>query len=42
VNGEQIRPRGDQSDLPLAFLDQGIAQECWAFWDNSNHQWSWK
>src|SRR5437773_6271326 len=24
VNGEQIRPRGDQSDLPLAFLDQGI------------------
>jgi len=42
VNGEQIRPRGDQSDLPLAFLDKGIAQECWAFWDKSNHQWSWK
>jgi hypothetical protein len=42
VNGEQIRPRGDQSDLPLAFLDKGIAQECWAFWDKSTHQWSWK
>jgi len=42
VNGEQIRPRGDQSDLPLAFLDKGIAQECWAFWDKRNHQWSWK
>jgi hypothetical protein len=42
VNGEQIRPRGDQSDLPLAFLDKGIAQECWAFWDKSAHQWSWK
>jgi hypothetical protein len=42
VDGEQIRPRGDQSDLPLAFLDQGIAQECWAFWDKSNNQWSWK
>ena len=42
VNGEQIRPRGDQSDLPLAFLDQGIAQECWALWDKSNNQWSWK
>ena len=42
VNGEQIRPRGDQSDLPLAFLDKGIAQECWAFWDKSNHEWSWK
>ena len=42
VNGEQIRPRGDQSDLPLAFLDKGIAQECWAFWDKNTHQWSWK
>jgi|SRR5262245_29506347 len=42
VDGEQIRPRGDQSDLPLAFLDKGIAQECWAFWDKRNHQWSWK
>jgi len=42
VNGEQIRPRGDQSDLPLAFLDKGIAQECWAFWDKSHHEWSWK
>jgi hypothetical protein len=42
VDGEQIRPRGDQSDLPLAFLDKGIAQECWAFWDKNNHQWSWK
>jgi hypothetical protein len=42
VNGEPIRPRGDQSDLPLAFLDKGIAQECWAFWDKSQHQSSWK
>lgn len=42
VNGEPIPPRGDQSDLPLAFLDNGIAQECWAFWDSTSHQWSWK
>jgi hypothetical protein len=42
VDGEQIRPRGDQSDLPLAFLDKGIAQECWAFWDKGQHEWSWK
>ena len=42
ADGEQIRPRGDQSDLPLAFLDQGIAQECWALWDKSKNQWSWK
>lgn len=42
VNGEQIVPRGAQADLPLAFLDRGIAQECWAFWDDSTHHWSWK
>lgn len=42
VNGEAIRPRGSQSDLPLPFLDNGLAQECWAFWDSSRHQWSWK
>ena len=42
VNGEPIRPRGSQSDLPLPFVENGIAQECWAFWDSSSHQWSWK
>jgi hypothetical protein len=42
VNGEPIQPRGSQSDLPLPFLDNGIAQECWAFWDGSAGQWSWK
>jgi hypothetical protein len=41
VNGEPIRPRGDQSDLPLAFLDNGLAQECWAFWDDKDQRWSW-
>jgi hypothetical protein len=42
VNGEPIRPRGSQSDLPLPFLDHGIAQECWAFRDSRTDQWSWK
>jgi hypothetical protein len=42
VNGEPIRPRGEQSDLPLAFLDNGVAQECWAFWDGKTRTWSWK
>jgi hypothetical protein len=42
VNGEPIPPRGSQSDLPLPFLDNGIAQECWAFRDSRTHQWSWK
>ena len=42
VNGEHIRPRGSQSDLPLPFLDAGVAQECWAFWDKGTKHWSWK
>ena len=42
ADGEQIRPRGDQSDLPLAFLDRGLAQECWAILDKSSGEWSWK
>jgi hypothetical protein len=42
VNGEPIRPRGSQSDLPLGFLDNGVAQECWALWDGKTGKWSWK
>ena len=42
ADGEQLRPRGDQSDLPLAFLDRGLAQECWALLDKSSGGWSWK
>lgn len=42
ADGEQIRPRGSQSDLPLVLLDRGIAQECWALWDTNGGQWSWK
>lgn len=42
VNDEAIRPRGAQSDLPLAFLDNGLAQECWALWDKTGQRWSWK
>jgi len=42
VDGEQIRPRGDQADLPLPILDAGLAHECWAFWDKSSGKWSWK
>jgi hypothetical protein len=42
VDGEPIRPRGSQSDLPLAFLDNGVAQECWALWDGKSGKWSWK
>jgi hypothetical protein len=41
VDGKPIEPRGSQSDLPSDFLDKGIGQECWAFWEVSDSRWSW-
>ncbi len=42
VDGQPIRPHGSESDLPAAFLDAGLAQECWALWDRGSRSWSWK
>ena len=42
ADGQPIQPRGSQSDLPLAFLDNGVAQQCWAIWDGKAGKWSWK
>jgi hypothetical protein len=41
VNGQRVEPRGSYSDLPSEFLDRGIGQECWAFWEKSTTEWSW-
>ena len=41
ANGELVEPRGVMSFLPMEFLDQGIAQECWALWENDSAQWDW-
>jgi hypothetical protein len=41
VNDQLIEPRGAYSDLPAAFLDKGVSQDCWAFWDGSSSMWSW-
>lgn len=41
VNGQLIAAEGSESNLPLAVLDKGIAQECWAFWDQQTKRWSW-
>jgi hypothetical protein len=41
VNDQPIEPRGTYSDLPSAFLDKGISQDCWAFWEASRRTWSW-
>ena len=41
VNGRSIEPRGSYSGLPSEFLDKGVGQDCWAFWEKTTKQWSW-
>lgn len=41
ADGELIEPLGSMSRLPDAFLDAGIAQDCWGLWDEEAGQWGW-
>ena len=41
ADGELIEPLGSMSRLPDAFLDAGIAQDCWALWDTDAGRWGW-
>ena len=41
ADGELIEPLGSMSRLPDAFLDAGIAQDCWGLWDTEAGQWGW-
>lgn len=42
VDGEEIAPKGSDSNLPIELTSNGLAQECWAFWDADRKQWSWE
>jgi hypothetical protein len=41
VNGTKIEPRGTYADLPTDFLDKGVSQDCWAFWEAGAKRWGW-
>ena len=41
ADGELIEPLGSMSRLPDAFLEEGIAQDCWALWDAETGRWGW-
>jgi hypothetical protein len=41
AGGKLIEPRGRDSDLPTDFLDKGLAQDCYAFWDAAGRKWGW-
>ena len=40
-DGEIVEYLGTMTALPTAFLDRGIAQECWAYWIEAEHHWDW-
>lgn len=41
ADGELIEPLGSMSRLPDAFLEAGIAQECYGLWDAEAGDWDW-
>ena len=41
ADGALIEPLGSMSRLPAAFLDAGIAQDCYALWDEETGRWGW-
>ena len=41
AGGAPIQPAGSISNLPSAFLDAGIAQDCWGLWDAAERRWTW-
>ena len=41
AGGELVQPAGSISNLPSAFLDAGIAQDCWGLWDAAERRWTW-
>ena len=41
ADGILVEPIGSMSRLPQAFLETGVAQECYALWDSDAGVWRW-
>jgi hypothetical protein len=41
-DGKIVEPSGGDSNLPIELLANGIAQDCYALWDQSTQKWSWE
>ena len=41
ADGVLIEPIGSMSRLPAAFLQSGVAQQCYALWDSEVGAWGW-
>jgi hypothetical protein len=42
VDGAEVKITGNQSNLPLELISNGLAQECFAFWEADAKKWSWE
>jgi hypothetical protein len=31
-----------ESNLPIELLDNGVSQDCWAFWNPATNRWDWE
>ncbi len=41
-DGQLVRTRGRDSNLPLELTSTGLAQECWALWNPATKKWEWE
>jgi hypothetical protein len=42
ADGRKIEPAGGKSNLPIELISNGLAQECWALWDDAGKRWTWE
>lgn len=42
ADDRRVMPSGANANLPLELIANGLAQECWAFWDKGAGRWSWE
>ena len=41
LNGRRIGNTATTSQLPIWILDEGLSQDCWAFWVEETNRWDW-
>jgi hypothetical protein len=42
VGDQLVQPTGDRSNLPVELMDNGLSQDCWAFWNAATERWEWE
>lgn len=41
-DGQQVKPAGARSNLPIELMSNGLSQECWGLWDPAAKRWGWE